>query len=168
MSSTQGSQINVTLTVKEFASAIQGDGITFLQNAIKKMNEEIIEKPYLPEDVEREAAIRWRRTADEIITDRYTYNGKSCTDRVHVLLALCNAKGYETRFVKLKKEGGTHTVAEVKLPDEWYIVEIYGGWGNGGILKGAMRPDEDINGWKVWRKGRDAKEIALLENMEIV
>lgn len=34
-----------------------------------------------------ERAIRWRRTADEILKDGYVYDGKACTDLVVVFIA---------------------------------------------------------------------------------
>jgi len=68
-------------------------------------------------------------------------------------------KGYETRFVKLKLlNGDVHSVAEVKAPDGWYIADIDG---NMGIFKGEFVPGQEINGCRLWKKGRDAWDIGL-------
>ena len=90
------------------------------------------------------------------------YAGKSCTDEVVTLIAVCRAKGYETRFVKLvysTPEGTyTHSVAEIKLPDGWYMVDVNGNWGE---RKGEVTNGERIHGYRLWKKGRDAWDIGL-------
>jgi hypothetical protein len=157
-----GSQVEVTGLVKEIADSIIGHGFDFLDNAKQEVNRRLMIRPYDEDTKEHEAAIRWKRSANQILEDGYVYCGKSCTDMVVVFIALCKAKGYETRFDKLIKEIDgrkfVHSVAEVKLENGWYTVDVAG---KGGIIKGEILADKEFNGYRLWKKGRDAWDLGL-------
>jgi hypothetical protein len=158
------SQVEVTGLVKEIADGTIGHGFDFLDNAKQEVHRRLMIRPYNEDTREHEAAIRWKRSANQILEDGYVYYGKSCTDMVVVFIALCKAKGYETRFDKLIKEIDgrklVHSVAEVKLEDGWYVVDISG---SGGIKKGELKLKGNFNGYRLWKKGRDAWDLGLTD-----
>jgi len=86
------SQVEVTDVVRAFTKNIPGDGLEFLNNAAEKVKDTVALIPYNDSTRAAEAKLRWRRTATQIITDGYVYEGKSCTDDVIVFLAVCRAK----------------------------------------------------------------------------
>ena len=91
------SQVEVSERINDLAKMISGDGEIFLKNARLITLQSLARKPYNNETKAHEAEIRWRRTADQILRDEWVYQGKSCTDLTIVYIALCNARGLETR-----------------------------------------------------------------------
>lgn len=118
-------------------------------------------KPYNEQTKDHEKSIRWKRTAVQIFNDGYVYSGKACTDFVVLFLAICSSLNLETRFVKLKKEKMVHSVAEVKLEDGWYIFDVSNE--NNIPLKGEITEENSYKDWKLWKKGRDAWDIDLVD-----
>lgn len=156
-------QIEVTPIILSFIADIPGNGIEFLKNLEEKIFTHILHKPYTEKEKENEAQIRWKRSATQILQDGYVYREKACTDETIVFIACCNAKGYETHFVKLIKNINnsqyTHSVAEVKLDNTWYLFDVNGKLG---VQKGAIMANKEIDGYKLWKKGRDAWDIGLI------
>ena len=118
-------------------------------------------KPYNEHTKEHEKSIRWKRTATQVLDDSYVYEGKSCTDLVVLFLALCHALNLETRFVKLKKERMVHSVAEIKLEDGWYIIDV--SHKDSVPLKGEVTDENPYKDWNLWKKGRDAWDLNLVD-----
>jgi hypothetical protein len=116
-------------------------------------------KPFNEETAQHEKAIRWKRTASEILNDCYVYQGKACTDLVVLFISFCLALGLETRFVKLRKGKMVHSVAEIKLSDGWYIFDASDK--NSLPVKGEVTPDTPFKDWQLWKKGRDAWDLGL-------
>ena len=117
--------------------------------------------PYSKQSAAHEKSIRWKRTADEILRDGYVYQGKSCTDLVVSFIALCKALKINARFVKVKNENLVHSLAEVKLGKDWYIFDV----SNPKSIpeKGELKSGTEWGGWSLWRKGRDAWDLGLVE-----
>lgn len=126
-----------------------------------RIYDEIEIRPYNDQTKDHEKSIRWKRTAAEILNDGYVYQGKACTDLVVLFLAICNSLGLKTRFVKLKKEGCVHSVAEVKLEDDWYIFDVSNK--NNTPLKGEVTEENPYQDLTLWKKGRDAWDIGLTD-----
>mgnify|MGYP001614134247 FL=1 len=126
-----------------------------------RMYKEIEVRPYNEQTKDHEKSIRWKRTAAQILDDGYVYCGKACTDLVVLFLAICNSLNLETRFVKLKKEKMVHSVAEIKLEDGWYIFDVSNE--NNIPLKGEITEENPYKNWKLWKKGRDAWDIDLID-----
>jgi Transglutaminase-like superfamily len=117
-------------------------------------------RPYNDETKNAEAAIRWKRTAGQVLEDGYVYSGKACTDIVILFLACCRALGLEVRFVKVKNNKTVHSLAEVKLNDGWYIYNVASK--DDQPEKGEMVADNPYKGWQLWKKGRDAWDLGLV------
>ncbi|MDP2642042.1 MAG: transglutaminase domain-containing protein [bacterium] len=118
-------------------------------------------RPYNDQTMEHEKSIRWKRTVAQILDDGYVYSGKACTDLVVLFLAICQSLNLETRFVKLKKINMVHSVAEVKLDDSWYIFDISNK--NNLPLKGEITERNQYKDWELWKKGRDAWDLDLID-----
>ncbi len=116
-------------------------------------------RPYNESTREHEKAIRWRRTASQILQDGFVYEGKACTDQVVLFLAFCQALELETRFVKIKKGEMVHSVAEIKLSDGWYVFDVSGK--STAPIKGEITDETPYKDWQLWRKGRDAWDLGL-------
>ena len=108
---------------------------------------------------EYEKTIRWKRTASQILDDGFVFSGKACTDLVVLFLALCQALGLETRFVKVKNEKIVHSLAEIKLDDGWYIFDV--STKTNIPLKGKITRENPYKNWRLWKKGRDAWDLGL-------
>ena len=91
----------VTPAIKEAASKIGGDGLTFVENALRYIRDTIESKPYGDAVIDEERKIRWSRTADKVLSDGYVYKTKGCTDLVVLFQALCEARGYSTNFLRI-------------------------------------------------------------------
>lgn len=153
-------QIAVTPAIKRLVQDIGGSitGETLLKVRDRMFG--VLEiRPYGQEVKEQEKALRWKRTAAEILRDGYVYNGKACTDLTVLFIALGRALNLETNFVKLKKAGKVHSVAEIKLKDGWYIFDV------SNIknipVRGVITAGAPYQGWELWRKGRDAWDLGL-------
>lgn len=164
-----GSQIETTEKIKKLAKEV---GPVLTPNDLIKIRDLIYSKleirPLDPFDhsiKEQEKLIRWKRTADQILEDGYVYNGKFCTDVTVLFIALCKALGLETNFVKVKKEKMTHSVAEVKINNDWYIFDVSN---KAGVPeKGVITEDAPYKDWELWEKGRDAWDLGLSDANDI-
>jgi hypothetical protein len=135
--------------------------VSDLMNIKKRIYEKIEIRPYNKDTAEHEKSIRWKRTSTQILNDGYVYEGKACTDLVVLFLSACNALRLETRFVKLKKENWVHSVAEIKLEDGWYIFDVSNK--DNIPIKGEVTEENQYKDWKLWKKGRDAWDIDLVD-----
>ena len=118
-------------------------------------------KPYNKETEKHADSIQWKRTASEIIKDKYVYEGKSCSDLAIIFLAICKAAGIEGRLVKLSAINGdqTHSIVEFKLNDKWYRVDTSDK--DAKVFEGELTAESNWNGFKVWKKGRDVWDLGL-------
>lgn len=156
------SQIETSKILQEFVSDITKPFTTETLVEVRGrvyMRVEI--RPYNESTKEHERSIRWKRTASQILEDGYVYRGKSCTDLSVLFIALCKTLGLETRFVKLKKDNKTHSIAEIKLDDGWYTFDISSP--TSVPRKGEVSKDASYEGWQLWKKGRDAWDIGLAD-----
>lgn len=164
--STVQSQVEVTPLVRRVASTVDSittpGHLTELQHAMLS-NLEYCE--YTRKTAGREREIRWRRTADEILRDRYVYEGKACTDLTVVFIALCRAHGLEPVFVKVYRTGRVHSLVEVAIGGTWYIYDPsrY----RSEPMEGRIEAGTAFQGWTLWRKGRDSWDIGLCEYDDI-
>ncbi len=124
-----------------------------------KMYQVLQVRPYNETTKEHEAEIRWKRTASQILHDRYVYQGKACTDRTILFITLCRALGIQTYFVKVKKEHLVHSVAEVFVDGVWYIFDVSNS--NINPVQGVITDGVPYDGWVLWKKGCDAWDIGL-------
>lgn len=165
------SQIKTDKTINDFlgnaAIKTQNDLVALrdrLQNALEF-------RPYSKETQKHADSIQWKRTASEILKDGYVYEGKACSDLTIVFLALCKAAGVEGQIVKLISldKQKTHSIAEVKLPDGWYRLDIASE--DSVPFKGRLTNDSIWNKeYKVWEKGRDVWDLGLhgIENEDMI
>ena len=111
------------------------------------------------DDAKHEQEIRWKRSATQILEDRYVYQGKMCTDVSVVFISMCLALGLEARLVKLKKTGMTHSVVEVLLPDGWYVIDA----SNTHLkpMKGEIKKDNPYCDFTLWKRAPDAWSMGL-------
>lgn len=155
-------QIEVT---REIASLVSDIHKPINPEKLVAMRDEMYSKleirDYNDSTAEHEKSIRWKRTAAQILSDGYVYQGKSCTDLVVLFITLCNALGLETRFVKLKKREMVHSIAEVKLEDGWYIFDVSNQ--NNLPIKGEVTKENPHKDWELWKKGKDAWDLGLSE-----
>ena len=118
-------------------------------------------RPYDKTTEEHEKSIRWKRTASEILDNAFVYQGKACTDLAVLFIALCNSLGLETRFVKIRKEKMVHSVVEIKLSDGWYIFDTSDPRNT--PQKGEITEATPYKDWSLWKKGRDAWDLELID-----
>lgn len=154
------SQIEITSEIKNLVKDIKNpitlDSLIRIKDL---MYSKITVRPYNDSTKNKEKEIRWKRTAGEILNDGYVYSGKACTDLVVLFIALCNALGLKTNFVKLKKEHMVHSVAEIMIGGTWYIFDVAN---NGSIpVEGIITEENSYKDWKLWKKGRDAWDLGL-------
>lgn len=116
-------------------------------------------RPCRKEAKELERAIRWKRTAAQILADGYVYQGKASTDLVVAFCALCRAAGLETRFVKVKFGSKEHVVAEVLLPGGWHAFDVADP--TAAPKKQEITASAPFGPWTLWKKGRDAWDLGL-------
>jgi len=155
------SQIETTERIKEVSSQIDGEGIDYITNAISWINTNIDFKEYNQEVLEHERSIRLRRTADQILQDGYIYKRKGCTDEVVLFQALCETKGYNTNFIKVRDDerNKLHSMAEVEVPgDGWYKVDPAG---KAGIEQDKFIEGGVFGGWTFWKRGKDSWELGF-------
>jgi hypothetical protein len=155
------SQIETTTTIKNLVKDIKTpitiDSLINLRDLIYSI---IVIRPYNDSTKEHEQKIRWKRTATEIIQDAYVYSGKACTDLTLLFIALSKALGLETNFVKVFNDKTVHSIAEVKLADGWYLFDV----SRKNIpVKGFITEDTPYQKWRLWKKGRDAWDLGLVE-----
>ncbi len=120
-------------------------------------------KPYNSKTKKIADSWQRKRTASQIIQDKYVYCGKACSDLVVVFLAVCRAAGVKGRLVKLKSianTNSTHSIAEVNLKGIWYRIDPSSK--DSKPLKGALNSKSIWNKkYKVWKKGRDVWDLGL-------
>ena len=119
-------------------------------------------RPYNNKTKEHADSIQWKRTASEIISDGYVYEGKACSDLAVVYLTLCKALGIDGRLVKLKSIDGksTHSIVEVNLNGTWYGMDPSSG--DSTPFEGELKNESIWNKrYKVWKKGRDVWDLGL-------
>lgn len=156
------SQIETTSKIRELVSNIKTPITSEELIKIRDlMYSKLAIRPYDSSTEKHEKAIRWKRTAGEILNDGYVYNKKACTDLTVLFIALCKALGLETNFVKLKRENKVHSVAEIKLNDGWYFFDVSNT--KNAPIRGTITEDTRHQDWKLWRKGRDAWDIGLTD-----
>ena len=118
-------------------------------------------RPYNEETKKHADSIQWKRTASEILRDKYVYEGKACSDLTVVFLTLCKAAGVEGRLVKLISldKMKTHSIAEINLHGLWYRFNI----SKKDIpIEGALTNESIWNKeYKVWQRGRDVWDLGL-------
>lgn len=156
------SQIETSEILKDFVSGTRKSiTVESLVEIRDKIYACIAIRPYNETTKEHEQSIRWKRTASQILEDGYVYQGKSCTDLSVLFIALCKILGLETRFVKLKKDTKTHSIVEIKLDDGWYVFDI----SNQTNIpqKGEVTEIAPYKGWMLWKKGRDAWDLNLVD-----
>ena len=158
--STESLQVRVTDRILGLADDIVGEGVIYIRNVFDYISNNINHRIYDETSIEHEASIRWRRSADQILEDGYVYKQKGCTDEVILFQSLCEAKGYKTRFVKVRGTKGNriHSLAEVQIGDEWYLVDV---GGKLGIREGKLKEDEEYGGWVYWKRGNDAWSLGF-------
>ncbi len=160
------SQIETTEEINNLVEPIKGP---ITPNKLLRLRDlmysKIIVRPYNETVKEAEKLIRWKRTAVEILVDAYVYDGKACTDLVVLFIALCRALDLETNFVKVKKENMVHSIAEVKLGNNWYIFDVSNKKST--PAKGSITNKNPYQGWQLWKKGRDAWDLGLSDFEDI-
>jgi len=156
------SQIEVTREMASLVSDIQKPINQGKLVAIRdKMYSKLEIRNYNDSTAEHEKSIRWKRTATQILSDGYVYKGKSCTDLAVLFISLCNALGLETRFVKLRKNGMVHSIAEVELEDGRYIFDVSNQ--SNVPIKGEVTKENPYKDWELWKKSKDAWDLGLSE-----
>ena len=154
------SQLELTDRIINIANSVDGEGLDLVIGLRNKMYELLEIKPYNESTKHHESMIRWKRTADEIISDGYVYEGKSCTDRVIVFLGLANARNFETNFVKVHNKQLVHSVAEININNNWHIYDVAS---NQKPFLGQYQKGLELNGWYLWKKGKDAWDLELTD-----
>ena len=123
-------------------------------------------KPYNEKTKKHADSIQWKRTASEIIKDKYVYEGKACSDIVIVFLTLCKAIGIEGYLLKLitTDGSGTHSIVEVNLNNTWYRFDP--SFKNSLPYAKRMTNKDTFRGkYKLWKRGRDNWDLGL-DNFE--
>lgn len=152
-------QLKTTKRVQKIADSIEGEGKELLINIRKKVFQSLDFKNYNEKTKEHEKSIRWKRSANEILGQGYVYEGKACTDIIIAFLGLAKAKGLEGKFVKVYNQKYVHSMAEVKIKESWYYYDIASY--NSRPKKGKFTKKEEKEGWRLWKKGKDAWSIGL-------
>ncbi len=160
-----GSQIEVTREIMKIANSVSGEGIQLIVGLRNKVYELLKFRPYNDDSKEHEHRIRWKRTAHQILNEGYVYQEKACTDIIIVFLGLANARNFETKFVKVSNNQSVHSIAEIKIDDEWFIYDVANS--DSVPFKGQFIENVPVNGWTLWKKGRDAWELGLSNHADI-
>lgn len=119
-------------------------------------------RPYNNVTKQEAVAVQWRRTASQILSDGYVYQGKACSDVAVVFLALCRAAGVTGQLVKLRSIDGTktHSIVEVDLLGQWYRIDPSSR--DAVPFLGQLNSESVWNKqYKVWKKGRDVWDLGL-------
>lgn len=119
-------------------------------------------RPYDSETKTHADSIQWKRTASEIISDGYVYEGKACSDIAIIFLTLCKALNIDGHLVKLVTTDGsnTHSIVEVNLNNTWFQFDPSAR--DAVPLEGVLDNETVWNKkYKVWKKGRDVWDLGL-------
>jgi hypothetical protein len=161
MNNISKSQVETTTEIKNLVAGIKKPlSFSSLIQIRDLMYTKLEFRIYDDSSAEHEKSIRWKRTAGEILNDAYVYSGKACTDLTVLYIALCRAIGLETRFVKVKRQNMVHSIAEIKLDDAWYVFDISR---TNVPFKGEITTDNPYKDSVLWKKGRDAWDIGLID-----
>lgn len=155
----EGKQTKITTTIKEISSSIEGDNFEFVIKLLRWINEKI--KNSLPEGIEKNDIFR-KRTADQIITDKYA---SGCTDFALTFIALARSKGIPTKYVEcisrdyfddknLRRVRG-HVFAECYLKGSWYRVNPM----TGTVFFAAKYPKRYV----VYAEGLDSWDLGIYD-----
>lgn len=155
------SQIENGPKIQELANKLAVKDADDLIKVRDALDAALEDRPYDKSVAEQEQSIRWRRTAEQILEDGYVYQSKSCTDRIIVFLALCKQLGIDGSFVKVMRGKSVHSIAEVKINDEWYVFDA--STRTSVPVKGQVTEEHPYNNWKLWKKGRDAWDLELVD-----
>ncbi|MBT4722594.1 transglutaminase domain-containing protein [Candidatus Falkowbacteria bacterium] len=161
------SQIETDQIIINFLGDVKiktSDDLILIRN---KIHDSLEFRPYNEETQEHADSVQWKRTASEILKDKYVYKGRACSDLVIVFIALCKAANVEALLVKLigvniyGKEVG-HSIAEVKLNSVWYTFDLST---KDSIPKEGELTDQSryYKIYKVWKKGRDLWDLGLYD-----
>ena len=128
-------------------------------------------RPYDSETKAHADSIQWKRTASEVISDGFIYEGKACSDLAVVFLTLCKALNIDGRLVKLvtTDSTNTHSIVEVNLNNTWYRIDPSAK--DAVPFEGALTDEDTWNKkFKVWKKGRDVWDLDLesIDDEEII
>lgn len=159
------SQLEITDTLQSIAFSVSGEGIPLVIGLRDKVYESLRFRPYNEKTKELEHQIRWKRTADQIFKDGYVYEGKACSDIVVAYLGLAKAREFTTQFVEVYNDRNVHSIAEIFVDNKWYIYNVASRQPN--PQEGQYRLGEPLNGWYLWKKGRDAWDLGLMERRDI-
>ena len=161
------SQIEVDDNIRRLVSGVTVDSPGDLVQVRNLLFSQLEVRPYNDSTMGHEREIRWKRTASQILDDGYVYEGKACSDINAVFLAMCQALGLETRFVKLSavNRQDTHTISEVKVNSLWFTYDVMRD-------KTVPEPGEVTDGveygrspwgpYLLWKKGRDLWDLGLV------
>lgn len=62
--------------------------------------------------------------------------------------------------MKVSNDKTVHSIAEVKLADSWYLFDV----SRENIpVKGSITKETPYQKWRLWKKGRDAWDLGLVE-----
>lgn len=160
------SQVETTQMILEFLGDYKINNAADLPPLIKRIKDFLEIREYNELTKIHADSIQWKRTATQILEDGYVYKGKSCSDLVLVLIALCKALALEAQLVKLVNLPNTssHSIAEIKINGEWYRVDP--SMNEPKVVKGSLESEDVWNkdssgGWKVWKKGVDLWSMGL-------
>ena len=160
------SQIEVDKNITDFL----GDMPIKTSDDLVKLRDKILStlenRLYNDKTKEHADSVQWKRTASEIISDGYVYDGKSCSDLVLVFLTACRAKGIKGHLIKLVSiaDKNSHSIVEVKLDDGWYRLDpsMLGFLPKKGQMTNEiLRNNAKSKDWMIWKKGKDLCEIGL-------
>lgn len=108
---------------------------------------------------QEEISIRWKRTGEQILKDKYVYKWKACTDIVIAYITLLRALKIPCHFIKLKTDRTIHSVVEIELWEQSYIADISS---SNPIYKiGRFAQWKCWNNWIFWKKWQDSWDIWL-------
>lgn len=155
------SQVEVTPEIEALASEVDsGQDLLTLVKLRDLLFETIDFIPYDPAHAKEHGFELWGRTASEILSDGFIYGNKGCTDTAILFIALCRAKGFESRFVKVVSDRGrNHSMAEVFVPPRWVLFDV--AIRGSEPVYGEMTKDSKHGVWRLWRKGRDCWDTGL-------
>jgi hypothetical protein len=160
------SQTEVDQTVLDFLGDQKIQTPEDLVFLLKIVHSSLEFRPYNEKTKKHADSIQWKRTAAEIIRDGYVYQGKACSDLVLVFITLCKGVGVDGNLLKLVnlENARTHSIAEVKLADDWYRIDT--SYPEAKPFKGRLADNMIWNknwqgGWKLWKRGKDLWSLGL-------
>ncbi|MCX6745230.1 MAG: transglutaminase domain-containing protein [Candidatus Parcubacteria bacterium] len=160
------SQIKTDQTIRDFLGNRKIDDRQDLVDLKTYILKSLKFRPYNNKTKKHADSIQWKRTASEILNDKYVYKGKACSDLAIVFLALCKAAGLDGFLVKLRTldNKDTHSIVEVKIGNKWYRLDPSSS--DSLPFEGQLKDDQIWNknwkgGWKLWKRGKDLWDLGL-------